>query len=86
VNWLNRKKARNRLGVSEPVLNALIKSGLLGNMSPSGLVSDQAILSYQRFGTQWEITVVLCTVRSTVKRLPLRYSRRDIRRLRTSAP
>jgi hypothetical protein len=55
VNWLNRKKARNRLGVSEPILNALIRSGLLGYTSQSGLVSDQAILSYERFGTQWGI-------------------------------
>src|SRR5215217_6816967 len=54
VNWLSRKKARNRLGVSEPVLNALFRSGLLG-YTLSGMVSDQAILSYERFGTQWSI-------------------------------
>jgi hypothetical protein len=54
VNWLNRKKAINKLGVSEPVLDALIRSGLLG-YTLSGMVSDQAILSYERFGTQWSI-------------------------------
>jgi hypothetical protein len=54
MNWLNRKTARKRLGVSEPVLDALIRSRLLG-YTLSGMISDQAIRSYQRFGTQWEI-------------------------------
>jgi len=54
VKWLNRKKARNKLGVSEPVLNALIRSGLLG-YTQGGMVSDQAILSYERYGTQWGV-------------------------------
>ena len=54
MNWLSRKTARSRLGVSEPVFNALIRSGLLG-YTLSTTVSDQAVLSYQRFGTQWEI-------------------------------
>jgi hypothetical protein len=55
VNWLSRNKARNRLGVSEPVFNALITSKLLGYTSATGMVSDQAILSYQQYGTQWGI-------------------------------
>jgi hypothetical protein len=54
VNWLSRKKVRNRLGVSEPVLDALIRSGLL-EYTLSGMVSDKAIASYERFGTQWSI-------------------------------
>lgn len=54
MNWISRKKARNRLGVSESVLNALIRSGLLG-YTLSDMVSDRALLSYARFGTQWEI-------------------------------
>lgn len=55
MNWLNRKAARRRLGVTEAQLIALMRSGLLGNLSPTQLVSDQAILSYQRYGTQWQI-------------------------------
>jgi hypothetical protein len=55
VNWISHKKVRNRLGISEPVLNALTQSELLGYTSPTGLFSDQAILSYQQFGTQWSI-------------------------------
>ena len=55
MNRYNRKKARNKLGVTEPVLNALIRCGLLGYTSATGMVSDQAVRSYQRFGTQWEI-------------------------------
>ena len=54
MNWLSRNKARNRLGISEPVFNALIRSKLLG-YTMSGMVSDRAILSYQRFGMQWEM-------------------------------
>jgi hypothetical protein len=54
VNWLSPNRARDRLGVSKPLFDALIRSGLLGYTS-AGMVSDQAILSYQRFGTQWEI-------------------------------
>ena len=54
VNWLSHKRAINKLGVSEPVLNALTRSGLLG-YTLAGMVSDQAILSYKRFGTQWSI-------------------------------
>jgi hypothetical protein len=54
VNWLSLKKARNELGVSEPVFTVLIRSGLLG-YTLSGMVSDQAILSYERFSTQWSI-------------------------------
>lgn len=54
MNWLSRKAARNRLGVSEPVFKALIRSGLLGYLMPKNLwVSDQAVLSYQKHGTQW---------------------------------
>jgi hypothetical protein len=52
VKWLNRKTVRNRLGVSELVLNALIRSKLLG-YTLSGMVSDQAVISYEQFGTQW---------------------------------
>jgi hypothetical protein len=52
---LNRKKARNTLGVTEPVFNALVRSGLLGYTSSSGLFADHAIRSYQQFGTQWSI-------------------------------
>src|SRR5215210_2246908 len=54
MNWLSRRKARNRLGVTEPVFDALTQSNLLGYTS-ADMYSDQAILSYQRFGTQWEI-------------------------------
>jgi hypothetical protein len=54
MNWLSRRKARNRLGVTEPVFNALTRSVLLGYTS-ADMYSDQAILSYQRFGTQWSI-------------------------------
>src|SRR5215210_7457325 len=54
ANWLSLKKARNQLGVSEPVFTVLIRRGLLG-YTLSGMVSDQAILSYERFGTQWSI-------------------------------
>lgn len=54
VNWLSRKKVRERLRVSEPILNALIRSGLLG-YTLSNMVSDQAVLQYERFGTQWTI-------------------------------
>lgn len=54
MNWLGHKKVRERLGVSEPVLNALIRSGLLG-YPLSNMVSDQALLQYERFGTQWTI-------------------------------
>lgn len=55
MNWWNRKKVRNTLGVTEPVLNALVRSGLLGYTSPSVLFADHAVRSYQRFGTQWAI-------------------------------
>ncbi len=54
MNWLNRNKARSRLGVTELVFNALVSSGLLG-YTLNGMVSDEAILAYQRFGTQWNI-------------------------------
>lgn len=36
------------------MFNALVNSGLLG-YTLSGMVSDEAILAYQRFGTQWSI-------------------------------
>lgn len=55
VNWYNHKKARNKLGVTGPMLDALIRSGLLGYTSATGMVSDEAVRSYLRFGTQWEI-------------------------------
>lgn len=54
MNWLNRKKAWGRLGVAEPVFNALARSALLG-YSLGSMFSDQAILSYQQFGTQWSV-------------------------------
>ncbi len=54
VNWLGRKKVRSRLRVSEPILNALISGGLLG-YTLSNMVSDRALLQYERFGTQWDI-------------------------------
>ena len=40
MNWLSLKKARNQLGVSEPVFTVLIRRGLLG-YTLSGMVSDQ---------------------------------------------
>ncbi len=54
MNWLSRKRARSTLGVNEPVFNALTRSGLLG-YTMSDMFSDQALVSYQRFGTQWSI-------------------------------
>jgi hypothetical protein len=55
MKWLNRKAARKRLGVTEARMAALIGSGLLGNLSPTLMVSDQAISSYMKYGTQWQI-------------------------------
>jgi len=65
MNWLNRTKVRNKLRVSEPVLNALIRSGLLG-YTQSNMVSDQAILQYERYGTQWSIDKRFGPVERTV--------------------
>jgi hypothetical protein len=55
MNWLNLKMVRKRLGVSERTLKALVQSGLLGYTSATGMISDQAILSYEKFGTQWDV-------------------------------
>ena len=55
MNWYNRKKVKSTLGVTEPVLNALTRSGLLGYTSPGLLFADHAIRSYQQFGTQWSV-------------------------------
>lgn len=54
MSWLSRRRVRERLGVSEPVLEALIRSCLLG-YTMANMVSDQALLQYERFGTQWTI-------------------------------
>lgn len=55
MNWLSNNLAKRRLGVSDPVFRALVRSGLLGYGSASGMASDQAVLAYQRYGTQWRI-------------------------------
>ena len=55
MNWWNRKKVINALGVTEPVLTALTVSGLLGYTSPTVMFADHAVRSYQRFGTQWSL-------------------------------
>jgi hypothetical protein len=47
------KEARRRLRVSAPVLNALVKSGLLGEITTHGEVFVAAIEHYGRYGTQW---------------------------------
>ncbi len=36
-------------------MTALVRSGLLGYLSPTLMVSDQTILSYMKYGTQWQI-------------------------------
>ncbi len=54
MNWISSNKARSRLGVGKPLFNALTKSGLLG-YTLGDMYSDQAILDYQQFGTQWSI-------------------------------
>lgn len=54
MNWISSSKARSRLGVGKPLFNALTKSGLLG-YTLGDMYSDQAILAYQRYGTQWSI-------------------------------
>lgn len=54
MTWISRRKVMNQLGVSEPVLNALVSGGLLG-YTMANMVSDQALLQYELYGTQWAI-------------------------------
>lgn len=51
-------EARQRLKVSKPVFNALLKSRLLGNYNPSGHVPLAGVRSYERYGTQWDTSLL----------------------------
>ncbi len=51
-------EARQRLKVSKPVFNALLKSRLLGNYDPRGWVPLAGIESYERYGTQWDASLL----------------------------
>ena len=48
MNWLSRKRATSRLGVTEPVFNTFARSGP-PDYTLSDMFSDEAILAYQRF-------------------------------------
>ncbi len=54
LTYMTLTKARRELGVSKPVLDALVRSGLLGHTT-GGMISNHAVSSYKRFGTQWSI-------------------------------
>ena len=53
INGVDPVEARRWLGVSAPVYNALLKSGLLGRYTPENYVVWEDLQHYERYGTQW---------------------------------
>ena len=50
---LKRREAKQRLKVPEPVFNALWTSNLLGLLTSDGMLPEDGVEHYERYGTQW---------------------------------